>query len=481
MPLGFLRKIGRGIAQAAPGVGRAVQQSFGPEYRKEQLLKDELDREKREKDATRSFLAAIGSATDAGQIRTLMAGAPQGVSVDVLKAASERADTLADKQKDEGKKRGILEAIAEARRPQVARDVLPTTMDEQGRFPVAEEMEGGGGLMLDTAKGGKAPDFGALLKAGKQIQPDRIEAEIGAAPIIRSLSAASPEEAERKTRTAKLQDELSDLQAKGGDGEIVQGMNGIYKLKVTRKIPIKLGKGERFDGGGGGGSSDPEENDLVNAIIDNPSLYDRMSASTKDEVTPLLHKKGFKFPVPLSDTARTRLADFDVALSDLAGLEKRLREPGVGSRQGPVAGRIASVNPWDTLGQDIQAEINGVKQTVGKGLEGGVLRKEDEEKYKKILPTLSDTPEVAAAKIANLQRRMTNARAIFGKRLSEGKTAGVTEEKLLDSALRSELDTELAESGGGAGAGLPTSPKKGDTFIFREGPGTFNGTEWVLN
>ena len=43
-----------------------------------------------------------------------------------------------------------------------------------------------------------------------------------------------------------------------------------------------------------------------------------------------------------------------------------------------------------------------MRQTVGKALEGGVLRKEDEEKYKKILATLADTPETAIYKIESL-------------------------------------------------------------------------------
>ena len=47
----------------------------------------------------------------------------------------------------------------------------------------------------------------------------------------------------------------------------------------------------------------------------------------------------------------------------------------------------------------LKAEIDKVRQEVGKALEGGVLRKEDEVKYKKILPTLADTPAIALAKI----------------------------------------------------------------------------------
>lgn len=66
---------------------------------------------------------------------------------------------------------------------------------------------------------------------------------------------------------------------------------------------------------------------------------------------------------------------------------------------GPIWGRIQGRNPWATDTQQVQSEINAVKQTVGRFLEGGVLRKEDEEKYDNIMPTLKDTPDVRTEKL----------------------------------------------------------------------------------
>lgn len=40
----------------------------------------------------------------------------------------------------------------------------------------------------------------------------------------------------------------------------------------------------------------------------------------------------------------------------------------------------------------------------GKFIEGGVLRKEDEAKYRRMFPQLDDTPEVAKGKIENVKR-----------------------------------------------------------------------------
>lgn len=69
----------------------------------------------------------------------------------------------------------------------------------------------------------------------------------------------------------------------------------------------------------------------------------------------------------------------------------------------PVAGRIAWWNEYDTQGQNIQSKLKLVSQIVGKFMEWWVLRKEDEVKYEKMLPTLKDSPEVAKSKIENVK------------------------------------------------------------------------------
>jgi hypothetical protein len=69
---------------------------------------------------------------------------------------------------------------------------------------------------------------------------------------------------------------------------------------------------------------------------------------------------------------------------------------------GPISGTIRGSNPFDINAKNLQAEIDRVRQTVGKAIEGGVLRKEDEEKYKKIMPTLKDPKDVALSKLQQL-------------------------------------------------------------------------------
>ena len=71
---------------------------------------------------------------------------------------------------------------------------------------------------------------------------------------------------------------------------------------------------------------------------------------------------------------------------------------------GPVSGRLSAMNPWDEKAQTIESQFRTASQAFGKFMEGGVLRKEDEDKYRKMFPNQSDTPEVAKNKLINVER-----------------------------------------------------------------------------
>lgn len=73
---------------------------------------------------------------------------------------------------------------------------------------------------------------------------------------------------------------------------------------------------------------------------------------------------------------------------------------------GPVAGRLAGANPYNEKAATIDAQFRTAAQQFGRYMEGGVLRKEDEEKYRKMFPQLSDTPAVAANKLALVDRML---------------------------------------------------------------------------
>ena len=97
----------------------------------------------------------------------------------------------------------------------------------------------------------------------------------------------------------------------------------------------------------------------------------------------------------------TQLADQQTAI-DLAKdlLPKALKMDGLSFSPADI---LLGVNPYSTGVQAYKQILAVTKQIIGKGLEGGVLRAEDEKKYSKILPVLGDTKEVLEAKTSELQ------------------------------------------------------------------------------
>ena len=86
----------------------------------------------------------------------------------------------------------------------------------------------------------------------------------------------------------------------------------------------------------------------------------------------------------------------------LTDVEQTLNEQA--SSFGPIEGRARSMNPFDTTIQTIDAELRAASQEFGRFMEGGVLRKEDEEKYRKMFPQVVDTIDVAKNKLAIVRR-----------------------------------------------------------------------------
>lgn len=124
----------------------------------------------------------------------------------------------------------------------------------------------------------------------------------------------------------------------------------------------------------------------------------------------------------LSDSAIKSVTDIQSALFDIDSLGQKIQSSSV---SGPITGRLRTANPFDTEAQSLQAEVDRVRQVVGKALEGGVLRKEDEVKYAKILPTTKDTKEVAANKLRELKTKLNqDLQTYLAAQQSSGKGRG---------------------------------------------------------
>jgi hypothetical protein len=139
--------------------------------------------------------------------------------------------------------------------------------------------------------------------------------------------------------------------------------------------------------------------ELADAVMANPELWDSLTPSGREKIAPILAERGFtQFGKAMPATAVKQIADSRSAVESLKDLREVLKK----NEQyiGPIAG-LSAMNPYSEA-RKAQADIDRVRQRVGKALEGGVLRKEDEEKYKKILATLRDVPETAIYKIDQL-------------------------------------------------------------------------------
>lgn len=111
---------------------------------------------------------------------------------------------------------------------------------------------------------------------------------------------------------------------------------------------------------------------------------------------------------PTKSTPQRLPADKVVMLEDakflpgvLDNLEKTINSDS--AAYDPVWGRARSMNPFDGGQQMAEAETRTAAQLIGKYMEGGVLRAEDEVKYRNMLPNTADTKEVALAKLAQIR------------------------------------------------------------------------------
>lgn len=111
---------------------------------------------------------------------------------------------------------------------------------------------------------------------------------------------------------------------------------------------------------------------------------------------------------PIGSGDAADIAEFNTALDDVATLRETLKgnkATGTSAAIGAaLPNAVTEMTGWGTDAKQKNAVIARVKQVIGKALEGGVLRKEDESKYAKILPTIGDTPEVVATKLDGLER-----------------------------------------------------------------------------
>lgn len=246
-------------------------------------------------------------------------------------------------------------------------------------------------------------DAVAIAEAKVKAEFEPLENQIKSLQNLYNLYQDDLTASEKLQAQAKIQEQQASLDFQR-DKELLAIKNKYDIQSDARAVSSGLG--------GVSGDISP----ITQSIIDNPSLFDDLTATLKGKVIGQLQAAGMDTSnlgiKGLSDTAIKEVSQTQKALEDLDILKEKISA----NLQfvGPIKG-LQKINPFSKSRQ-IQADVDRVRQTVGKALEGGVLRKEDEEKYKKILATLTDTPETAIYKIdalrSSLERDIANYKSL---------------------------------------------------------------------
>src|SRR5262245_20969896 len=167
---------------------------------------------------------------------------------------------------------------------------------------------------------------------------------------------------------------------------------------------------------------------------------------------------------PVTSGDAGRLADLDTSLQLLGGIGGELGTTGAASKIGTMLPNVVTeFTGWGADSKSRQATIDKVKQIIGKALEGGVLRKEDEIKYSKILPQIGDPPDVAKAKIKGLEQTLKDKRQNTLDALSD---AGYDVSRFAAREPKSTVPTEVS------------------TALKGQKPGRYtlsDGSKWVVD
>jgi hypothetical protein len=161
---------------------------------------------------------------------------------------------------------------------------------------------------------------------------------------------------------------------------------------------------------------------------------------------------------PITSGDANTMADLGTALTDLDALEAALTETAAATGTSAYLGSqvpnvVTELTGIGGAAKSRQAVIDRVKQVIGKALEGGVLRKEDEIKYTKILPTIGDSPQVASAKLNGLRQAIERRR---GQQVESLSDAGYD----VSGFVRRQGGAAPAAQAPGASSRAPAGPRK---------------------
>lgn len=228
---------------------------------------------------------------------------------------------------------------------------------------------------------------------------------------IAKIAAATgyPPSALKKARDAALTPSPDTETRTAADGSIIQIVTDkkTGQASVNVLAPGKVNIPSTGKAVGVTGNSAVDQ--WANLLATGQANISNVPTNIRNSVVARVGELGTGINKPLSDGAITKISEVEAAIGELSGLKTKISANS--DLLGPVTG-LQRFNPFSKA-KKLQADVDKVRQRVGKALEGGVLRKEDEAKYKNILATLSDTPSTAVYKIDGLISTLQNDIAAF--------------------------------------------------------------------
>lgn len=254
--------------------------------------------------------------------------------------------------------------------------------------------------------------------------------------------------------------------------ENIDRLGKIGDLQAKGLIP-------KYDEGGGliGFEADPNSNSMLDKKNDR-ILKDLQIRKTQKDLAET--SKGAKLPAAQAEQLGAANASFEALNS--ANKQFQDNQDIVGPGQGLLSKAAGYLQVGDrgkkSAAFDAQLKINA--QTVGKYLEGGKLTDADIDRYKAMLPTLTDSPQVAAAKTETLQR------LIAQKQASEKKAFGQSGYNVADietseaPPIGNSLIQPKQQAGGLVPSGLISTPSA-EAASAKPKMIMQNGHKYILN
>lgn len=357
-----------------------------------------------------------------------------------------------------------------------------------------------GQTILADAEAGKAPDDKTFSGAEKIVS--KFETKLNQKPEYQQASA--PE------RAALVQEELQSTSKESMSNKelVARLLIGFVPQMLGAAIGASTGMGAAAGGVAGGEAAtaglkqldelkkrqEEREEKLSKSDLEKLKLIQEKSKAASEERRKeqelLLRgrevaakereagKKGAEVAAGSKLTAEQTalLSGIDTSEQQLSKIEKIIDESS--PTMGPVSGRLASLSPYATETKAFDAQMKLAAQKIGVSLERGKLTDADIDRYRQMLPNITDTPEVAKGKISIVRQLLADEKMAQIETLGK---SGYNVSKFMTEPQPASVQPPVKEAGpsmfGTKEAVAAEKPKRiiqnGHEYIYNPKTGTY--------